>query len=137
MDPDTAARLSGAHDYPSNATAAILEMHRQVGNLVLNQDGIARRGLLVRHLVLPNDLSQSSQCLEFLAREVSPQVYLSLMAQYFPAHRATGMPELARPITGEEYRRAAERAEELGLENGWFQELDDSGGGPPRRIVGE
>jgi putative pyruvate formate lyase activating enzyme len=135
LDRAAAQRYSGASDYPEVAKAALREMWRQVGPLVLDGDGIARRGMLVRHLVLPNNLSQSLECLEFLAREISPRVYLSLMAQYFPAHRALKMPELARGLSHEEYQRAVEKAEELGFDNGWFQELDHSGGGPADRIV--
>lgn len=134
-DPEVARRYSGAGDYSQVAQQALKEMWRQVGPLQLDDEGIARRGMLVRHLVLPNNLSQSLECLEFLAREISPKVYLSLMAQYFPAHKAAGMPELSRGVTTEEYRAAVDRAEELGFENGWFQELDHSGGGPANRIV--
>jgi len=135
MDREAARKYSDAADYPDVCRKALREMWRQVGPLVLDQDGVAQHGMLVRHLVLPNGLSQSAECLEFLAREISPRVYLSLMAQYFPAHRAPGMPELARPITAEEYRTAVEKAEELGMDCGWHQELDHSGGGPVERIV--
>lgn len=135
LDPIVAQRYSGAADYPEAARRALKEMWRQVGPLQLDEEGIARRGMLVRHLVLPNNLSQSLDCLEFLAQYISPQVYLSLMAQYFPAHRANGMPELSRPLSHDEYQRVVDKAEALGFENGWFQELDHSGGGPGGRIV--
>jgi len=135
MDPAASARYSDAADYPEAAARALKEMWRQVGPLQLDELGIARRGMLVRHLVLPNGRSQSAECLEFLAREISPHVYLSLMAQYFPAHKAPKMPELARGVTYEEYQAAVDRAGELGFDNGWFQELDHSGGGPGGRII--
>lgn len=135
LDATASKKYSDAPDYPQVAREALKEMWRQVGPLRLDETGVARRGMLVRHLVLPNGLSQSLECLEFLAKEISPQVYLSLMAQYFPAHKAPGMPELARGVTAEEYQEAVDRAEELGFENGWFQELDHSGGGPGGRIV--
>lgn len=135
LDPVVSKRYSDAADYPQTVRQSLKEMWRQVGPLQLDDDGIARRGMLVRHLVLPNGLSQSLECLEFLAKEISPQVYLSLMAQYFPAHKAPGMPELARGVTAEEYQKAVDRAGELGFANGWFQDLDHSGGGPGGRIV--
>ncbi len=135
LDSAAAKRYSDAADYPDVARKALKEMWRQVGPLQIDERGIAFRGMLVRHLVLPNGLSQSLECLDFLAREISPRVYLSLMAQYFPAHKAPGMPELARPISHEEYQRAVDKAEELGFDNGWFQELDHSGGGPGGRIL--
>lgn len=134
-DRDAARRYSDAPDYPEVNAAALTEMWRQVGPLEVDDDGVARRGMIVRHLVLPGGLSQTRAALEFLAREISPEVHLSLMAQYFPAHRATGIPELARQLTADEYRQALGWLDGFGLEHGWQQELDDSGGGPPERIV--
>jgi putative pyruvate formate lyase activating enzyme len=134
-DPAAAEKYSGAADYPEINRRAIKEMWRQTGKLLTDQDGIAQRGMIVRHLVLPHHLSQTRQALEFLAREVSPRVHLSLMAQYFPIHQALSFPELARHISQDEYQQALDWLEELGLENGWHQELDDSGGGPSDRIV--
>ncbi|MDP2807117.1 MAG: hypothetical protein Q8O74_03140, partial [bacterium] len=78
---------------------------------------------------------QTREALAFLASEISPAVHLSLMAQYFPAHQTKAMPELDRRLTSEEYRQALDWLEEMGLENGWHQELDESGGGPADRIV--
>jgi len=135
LDPAVSQEYSDAADYPEAAKKALREMWRQVGPLQLDERGIAYRGMLVRHLVLPNNLSQSNECLEFLASGISPKVHLSLMAQYFPAHRAASMPELSRCLQEEEYRTVVDRAEKLGFENGWFQELDRSGGGPGGRIV--
>ncbi|MDI6739451.1 MAG: radical SAM protein [Candidatus Edwardsbacteria bacterium] len=134
---DGAASLacSDAADYPAVNRASLKEMWRQTGPLQLDGDGVAQRGMLVRHLVLPNGLSQTREALAFLAKIISPEVYLSLMSQYFPAHRANAIPELARHITTEEYWQALDWLEEFGLENGWRQELDDSGGGPKERIV--
>jgi len=134
-DQASAERYSGADDYPAINQAALKEMWRQVGRLQLDGEEVAYRGMLVRHLVLPNGLSQTRAALEFLSREISSEVHLSLMAQFFPAHRAIQIEELGRNITPEEYRQALEWVEEFGLENGWHQELDDSGGGPPERIV--
>lgn len=135
QDPEAAERYSGVADYPAVNQAALKEMWRQVGELQLDDQGIAFRGMLVRHLVLPNGLSQTRQALKFLAGEISPRVHLSLMSQFFPAHQANQTVELGRNVSREEYRQAVEWAEEFGLENGWHQELDDTGGGPPDRIV--
>ncbi|HTY07918.1 MAG TPA: radical SAM protein [Candidatus Edwardsbacteria bacterium] len=134
-DGGSAQHYSDAPDYPAVNAAALQEMWRQVGQLRCDAEGIAERGMIVRHLVLPGDLSQTRSALQFLARELSPQVHLSLMAQYFPAHRAVDLPELARPVSEEEYRRALDWLDAYGLENGWRQELEHSGGGPRQTIV--
>jgi putative pyruvate formate lyase activating enzyme len=83
---ETALRLARAGDYPERAREAILEMHRQVGPLVFGPDGIARRGVLVRHLVMPGQTSQAAAIFDWLAREVSPDTYVNVMGQYHPAH---------------------------------------------------
>jgi putative pyruvate formate lyase activating enzyme len=114
MDPDTAARLSGAHDYPSRAAAAIMEMHRQVGDLVLDQNGIARRGLLVRHLVLPNNLAATDRVIQFIAN-LSAHTYLNIMDQYSPEYRAYECPDLRRRATLSEYDAAVALALRCGL----------------------
>jgi putative pyruvate formate lyase activating enzyme len=136
-DPAAAGKYSQAPDYPGVSQQAVKEMWRQAGELQLDEFGVAQKGMIVRHLVLPNRLSQTRETLEFLAREISPAIHLSLMAQYFPTHRAVEMPELSRRITAREYLQAVEWLEELGLEHGWHQELDDSGGGPADRIVSD
>jgi len=121
-----AAELSGFKDYVAHNRAALLEMCRQVGpQLLLNQDGAARRGLIVRHLVLPHRLAGTREVLAWLAENLSPQVYVSLMAQYFPAYRAVGHPLLGRKLTWEEYDEALSALEELGFEEGWSQILED------------
>jgi len=84
---ETAARYANAPDYPAVARRALLEMHRQVGTLRLGQDGLARRGVLVRHLVMPGLAAESQAILEWLARELSPDTYVNVMAQYRPAWR--------------------------------------------------
>lgn len=118
-----AKELSDALGYVPNAQAAVAEMWRQVGPLVLDDDGVARRGLLVRHLVLPNQLSQTEEVLAFLARECGPDVAVSLMAQYHPSHKAPFHPLINRPIRVGEYARALEALEKSGLEEGYVQEL--------------
>ncbi len=95
--------------------AAVKEMHRQVGDLVVDAEGVALRGLLVRHLVLPEDLANTERVLAFLAEEISPDTYLNLMDQYHPSHRADRVPELDRAISTEEYLFALELARRYGL----------------------
>lgn len=114
-DSANAHRWSHARDYWAVNRAAVKEMHRQVGDLVLDEHGIAQRGLLVRHLVLPGDLAGSDRVMEFLAREISPSTYLNIMDQYYPCYRASEHPEIARRITAQEYRAALEAAERHGL----------------------
>jgi putative pyruvate formate lyase activating enzyme len=119
-----AEKYSRTPDYVGNARAAIKEMHRQVGGLILDDDGIARRGLIVRHLILPGGLAGSEESLAWLAENVSRGVHVSIMAQYYPAHRAARFPELARRITPAEYEDVLAVMDRLGMENGWIQELD-------------
>lgn len=120
-DSENAEEFSSAPDYPSVNRAAIREMFRQVGLLETDSDGIAKRGLIIRHLVLPEDVSGTKDTLEFISKEISPKTSISLMSQYFPAHRASEFGPLARRITGEEYKRAVGWMQEFNLENGWCQ----------------
>lgn len=113
-DSQVAARYSDAPGYFEIAKAALKEMHRQVGDLKI-EGGIARRGLLVRHLVLPGGLAHTEEALRFIAEEISRDTYVNLMAQYYPAYKAWQYPELARRITPEEFREALEFARKLGL----------------------
>ncbi|HEY3415344.1 MAG TPA: radical SAM protein [Armatimonadota bacterium] len=122
-DDESGRQFSGASGYPDIAIAAIREMYRQVGDLQLDNDGIARRGVIVRHLVLPNRLAGTREALRRLAEEVSPTITVSLMAQYYPTELAAGIPALSRTLTAEEYDEALDAFEEAGLENGWQQEL--------------
>jgi len=110
-----AEKYSKAPDYPSVAKAAIREMHRQVGDLVMDRNGIALRGLLVRHLVLPEGLAGTEEVAEFIAREISPDTYTNIMAQYYPCYKAYEHPPLDRRITDREYRQAVRAAREAGL----------------------
>ncbi len=114
-DASVARRLSGIPDYPRINQEAIREMHRQVGDLTLDDRGVAERGLLIRHLVLPNGLAGTAAIVQFLAREISPNTYLNLMDQYRPCYQAVNHPELGRRITEKEYRQAQEHAAEAGL----------------------
>jgi len=115
-------KYSSAPDYFEIAKKAVKEMFTQVGNLQIDKEGIARKGLLIRHLILPHKLAKTRNVLKFIAEEISPYTYISLMSQYFPAYRAREFKELSRRITREEYEEALEITRELGLEEGWRQE---------------
>jgi len=108
--------FSGAKNYPDVNRKAVKEMHRQVGDLRLNERGIATRGLLVRHLVLPNGIAGTKGVVEFIAKEISKDTYLNVMDQYRPAYRAHEIPRIARPLHREEYLEAVNIATEHGLE---------------------
>lgn len=114
-DDATALRLSDVPDYVAVSQAAVREMHRQVGDLALDEHGVATRGLMVRHLVLPNGLAGTEIVARFLAREISVDTYTNVMGQYRPVHRAGSFPEVARPVTEEEWDRAQTLAAQAGL----------------------
>lgn len=114
-DPEVADRLCEAPDYPERAREALREMHRQVGELQLDEAEIARRGVLVRHLVMPNGLAGTRSVLGFIAREVSPWTYVNLMNQYRPCGRAVGRADIGRSIMPGEYQEALQMAREEGL----------------------
>jgi putative pyruvate formate lyase activating enzyme len=118
-----AKKFSDAGDYVARAREAIKEMYRQVGDLVVDESGVAQKGLIVRHLILPNELAGSEESLAWLVREVSPTVTVSIMSQYMPMHRAPRIPLLARRITAKEHGAVLKLLTELGIENGWVQEL--------------
>ncbi len=115
LSPQLARAWTRAEDYPEVACRAIREMHRQVGDLVLDADGLARRGLLVRHLVMPNCREDTRRVMRFLAREISPNTFVNLMPQYRPEGLAHRYDELSRPLRIEEYRRALAGAHEEGI----------------------
>lgn len=125
-DDAVARHLSGYEGYVAANRAALLEMRRQVGEgLQLDEAGIARRGMVVRHLVLPEGLSQTPAVLGWLAEHLGRGTWVSLMAQYFPAHRAVGDPLLGRRLTPEEYEAAQAALEACGLDEGWCQDLEE------------
>ncbi|MDH4271324.1 MAG: radical SAM protein [Candidatus Aminicenantes bacterium] len=113
--PGPAEEYCRAADYPEVVRAAIREMHRQVGDLVLDERGIARRGLLVRHLVLPGGLAGTEDVVCFLADEISPDTYLNIMDQYYPCGDIPPRSPLGRPISGEEYEQALGLSRQAGL----------------------
>lgn len=121
MDDTTASELSGFKQYTAYNQAALKEMFRQVGHLEI-AGGIAVKGIIIRHLILPDNLSGTSDALAFLAGEVSPDVHISLMDQYFPAYKAQFHSQLSRKITIKEYDAALGEFDNSGLHNGWIQE---------------
>jgi len=123
-DDKIAEKYSGVKNYVTVNHAAILEMHRQAGLLQEDADGTAQKGMIVRHLILPNRLAGSSESLRWLAKNVSPDVFMSVMSQYYPAHHAGHFPELARRINQAEYDEVVSILNELGMENGWIQDME-------------
>jgi len=115
---ETATKYSDAPDYFEQSKESVKEMHRQVGDLKLDRRGIAQRGLLIRHLVLPNDLAGSEYVLKFIAEEVSSNSYINIMSQYRPAGEAFNYKELDRCPTRDEFYAIVELAEKLGLTRG-------------------
>ncbi|MCX6672604.1 MAG: radical SAM protein [Methanothrix sp.] len=115
---EPALKYSQVTGYTGVMKSAIWEMHRQVGDLVIDEDGVAVRGLLVRHLVLPEDAAGTTEVVRFLSEEISPNTYLNVMAQFRPEHNACRFPELNRPITGREYAHALHLAAQAGLARG-------------------
>ncbi len=112
---ESSRRFAKAEDYPEKARQAIGEMHRQVGDLLIDAEGIADHGLLVRHLVMPEGLDESREILGFLARDISPATYVNVMDQYRPCGQAMNFPPLDRMLLPEEYRQALELAGHAGL----------------------
>ncbi|MFC1770636.1 radical SAM protein [Candidatus Margulisiibacteriota bacterium] len=124
-DDKNAEKYSGIKNYTKKSQAAISEMFTQVGDLTPDRNGVARKGLLVRHLVLPNDLAGSKKCLRFLAG-LSKDMYISIMSQYSPQFKAYNFPQLNREITNKEYETVTDYALKLGLENCFIQEPSSS-----------
>jgi len=112
---DTARQYSKIRNYPAVNRAAVKEMHRQVGDLVMDDADVARRGLLVRHLILPNGLAGTAEIVRFLADEISPHTYINIMDQYRPAYKAAMLSPLDRRITPQEYAAAVGLARQAGL----------------------
>ncbi|HQM51892.1 MAG: radical SAM protein [Candidatus Aureabacteria bacterium] len=133
-DGDAAARYSGAADYPAFSRRAVREMWRQVGPLATDAAGIARRGLIVRHLVLPGGVAGTGEVMRFLAEEVSRDVRVSLMRQYTPCFRAVGDPVIGRRVTRREFDEAVAAMRRAGLSRGWVQEGADEA---PEEFLGE
>ncbi len=115
VDASIGLKYSKVKRYPEVNQAAVKEMHRQVGDLSLDERGIAKKGLLVRHLVLPGGLAGTAEVAQFLAGCISPDTYVNIMDQYRPCYKAEDMPPLDRPVTRGEFEEAMEQARETGL----------------------
>lgn len=118
-DPEVARKYSGAADYFEQCKKAVKEMYRQVGDLKINDEGIAYRGLLIRHLVLPNNLAGSEKILKFIASELSRNTYVNIMDQYRPQYKASNYTELNRHLSSSEYAKVINLAQNLGLYRGF------------------
>ncbi len=128
MDADIAAKYSDASDYPEVALAAHREMLRQMGSkLIIDNEGYAMRGILIRHLVLPGHAKNSIKVLETIANSLSVNLHIGLMSQYYPAHRAGEYRELNKTVSAEEYHQVVAQLSELGFTRGFVQEMESSG----------
>ena len=126
-DDSLGKQFSDVKDYVAVAKAAVKEMYRQMGSRVITDETeTAVRGLIIRHLVLPGYVENSIEVLRFIESELSPKTSISLMSQYHPMYKAFGHPNLERNLRIEEYNRVAEAMEEMGLTNGWIQEIESS-----------
>ena len=125
FDPERSMRYCGAADYFETASAAILEMRRQQPEDVF-EDGLMKKGLIIRHLVLPKNVNQSRRIFEWIKENLGAKTYISLMAQYTPCGKLESFPELQRKITRREYEKAVCFLEDLGFENVFLQELDSA-----------
>lgn len=124
MDDHLGKLYSGTSDYSNYATKAILEMYRQKGStLLINDEGYAESGLIIRHLVLPGHIDNSLAVLRFIAEEISTNVHISLMSQYHPTKNVLNHPDLGRYLTTDEYDAVISEMEKLGFRKGWIQEL--------------
>lgn len=122
---DLAKDLSGIDHYFETATDAIKEMYKQVGNPQFNENGILQKGLIIRHLVLPNHLQNTKQVLKWIRKNVSKEVYVSVMGQYFPEYEALQREDINRKLTKAEYAEIEEYMDKLGIQHGYLQDLED------------
>lgn len=123
FDNKLAKEFSGINNYFENASKAILEMYFQVGLPMFDENGIIKKGLIIRHLVLPNYIENSKKVLLWIKENMPKDVYVSLMAQYFPTYKAKDIPSLSRKLNLEEFNEIKKYLEELDISNGYFQEL--------------
>jgi putative pyruvate formate lyase activating enzyme len=121
-----ARKYSQVPDYVTQARQAIKEMYRQAGDLIVDEQGLAQRGLIVRHLILPNGLAGTEESLKWLTQEFSPSITVSIMSQYSPQNRAQRVPSLSRTISTAEYEAVTQLLHDLELGNGWIQEMGAS-----------
>ena len=122
---DIAFKYSGVKNYFEYATEAIKEMYKQVGAPSFDENGLIQKGVIIRHLVLPNNIDNSKQVLKWIKENIDKRVYVSIMAQYFPCYKAKEMADLNRKLTKEEYEQIEYYVYELNIENGYMQELGE------------
>jgi putative pyruvate formate lyase activating enzyme len=127
MDSALASEYSGVPDYPEMAKLALKEMFRQKGAILhTGKDGTAESGMIIRHLVLPGHTENSLKVLNFITEELSPDLHISLMSQYYPTTRVSGHPKLKNTVSSEEYALVVSEMDRLGMYNGWIQELSSA-----------
>lgn len=124
-DNELAKRLSGVNDYRQVAQEAILEMYKQVGENQYDENGMLKKGMIIRHLVLPNNIENSKNVLKWIKENMKEDITISLMAQYFPTYKASEDTQINRKLTKEEYNEIEQYLYELDLENGYIQDLED------------
>ena len=124
-DDEIAYKYSNIKNYFENAVQAIKEMYNQVGTPIIDENGIMKKGLMIRHLVLPNQLQNSKNVLKWINDNMDKKVFVSVMAQYFPIHKAKNFQEINRKLTKEEYNEIEQYLYTLDLENGYIQELGE------------
>ena len=124
-DDEIAYKYSGINNYFENAKSAILEMQKQVGAPKLNENGIIQKGLIIRHLVLPNNIENSEKILRWIKSNINEEVYISIMAQYFPSYKAKQMNDINRKLSEEEYAKIEDLVYELDIKNGYMQDLGE------------
>ena len=122
---DIAKRYSKVDNYFEVTTNSLKEMQRQVGTSVFDENGIMKRGMIIRHLVLPNYIENSKKVLKWIKENMNDDIYVSIMAQYFPTYKAKEIDELSRKLTNDEWEEIESYVEELGIENGFIQELGE------------
>ena len=118
-------RYSNVENYFEIATNAILEMYRQVGNVQIDSNGILQKGVVIRHLVLPNHIENSKKVLKWIRENLDNKVFVSIMAQYFPTYKAKNIEKINRKLTKKEYQEIIEYVDSIGLDNGYVQELGE------------
>ena len=124
-DDEIAYKYSGINNYFENAKSAILEMQKQVGGPKLNENGIIQKGLIIIHLFLPNNIENSEKILRWIKSNINEEVYISIMAQYFPSYKAKQMNDINRKLSEEEYAKIEDLVYELDIKNGYMQELGE------------
>lgn len=125
-DNTNGKEYSKAENYFDSAKSALKEMFRQVGGELVIENGILKKGLIIRHLVMPNELAETEKIFEFIVNELGREVYISLMSQYYPVNKSAEYPLISRKISLREYEKALELLDKYGLHNGFFQELESS-----------